>query len=338
MILHAQTSFSIVIPLFNKRSTIERSVQSVISQTRTDFELIVVDDGSTDGGADFLNSISDQRLQIVRQDNQGVSVARNTGVATSTGDYVCFLDADDEWHPEFLSAIGQLVEANREAVLFCSRHDIVMPDGKRALGSLCLSPDHFGTIPRFFATYRKSQSLVNSSSVCVRRDALLAVGGFPAGQRVGEDVVVWLKLAAHGDAMFDARVLSTAYQDAENRTVVREATAMPYYLEYFLIHREGRALTAQNWELRQFLTHYAVIYAAEAVRRGDRDLATRYAQAVRPHNKVAAIVCRALVFCPAFLIALAQRVRHWLSAHRAGTNARKNGSTQNARYIDSRLR
>lgn len=310
-------SFTVIIPLFNKAKTIERAVRSVLEQTHENFEIIVIDDGSTDGSVEAISTIEDPRIMVIRQPNRGVSSARNSGVRRASHAHIAFLDADDAWKPDFLRAIATLVLAASHAVLFSVRHDIVLPSGERMLGSLSLAADHFGRVPNFYTTYRKSQSLINSSSVCVRRDALMSVGGFPVGKRVGEDVVVWLKLATLGEVMFDARVLSTAHQDAENRTVAREATLIPYYLEHFLSEREGKALASKHPDLKHFLAHYCIIYAAESVLRRNRGDAKWYAQAIWPYDKAAAVACRTIGFTPSPIISLAKWGRHRLSTLRS---------------------
>src|SRR5260370_952192 len=93
---------SIVIPLYNKAAYIKRALDSVRAQTFADYEVIVVDDGSTDGGGDLVTGYGDPRVRLIRQNNAGPGPARNRGIEDAAGPYLTFLDADDEWMPTFL--------------------------------------------------------------------------------------------------------------------------------------------------------------------------------------------------------------------------------------------
>jgi len=103
---------SVIIPLYNKGKYIARALDSIFAQTYQDFEVIVVDDGSTDNGPDIVKQYADPRLRIIRQQNAGPGAARNRGIAESLAFYVAFLDADDEWLPGFLSRYTMRLETN----------------------------------------------------------------------------------------------------------------------------------------------------------------------------------------------------------------------------------
>ena len=99
---------SVVIPLYNKAPYIDRALRSVLAQTFQDFEVIIVDDGSTDGGAKIVKSTTDKRIKLIQQKNSGVSAARNRGIQESKSKLIAFLDADDEWKSRFLEVILRL--------------------------------------------------------------------------------------------------------------------------------------------------------------------------------------------------------------------------------------
>src|SRR5438876_3167163 len=111
---------SVIIPLFNKAAYVERALAAVAAQTFTDFEAIVVNDGSTDEGPQIVKAFSDARVRIIDQDNLGPGAARNRGIAEARGEFVAFLDADDEWLTEYLSESVRLLDENKQAATITS--------------------------------------------------------------------------------------------------------------------------------------------------------------------------------------------------------------------------
>ena len=106
---------SVVVPLYNKKSSIKSTIESVLAQTYKDFELIVVDDGSTDGSADVVKSFDDNRIRLISKENGGVSSARNEGIREAKNEFISFLDADDLWDKDFLLEIDKLINDFPEA-------------------------------------------------------------------------------------------------------------------------------------------------------------------------------------------------------------------------------
>ena len=184
---------SVVIPLYNKAATVERAVKSVLNQTIQDFELIVVNNGSTDGGQEIVRKIEDSRLKLIEQDNQGVSMARNRGVEECSSDFVAFLDADDEWKPIFLETMLGMKELYPEYAVFASAYQRC--DNKGEISNIQLNrlPDNRQTIKNglqvisldnYFEVAALSEPPFCSISVMVKKEALEAIGGFPKGVRV----------------------------------------------------------------------------------------------------------------------------------------------------------
>jgi len=115
ILLVYNTMVSVIIPLFNKEVYIKKCIQSVLAQTYSNFELIIVNDGSTDGSLLKVLEFVDSRISFLTQENSGVSIARNNGVSVSKHDYIAFLDADDWWEPTFLEEMKALVETFPDA-------------------------------------------------------------------------------------------------------------------------------------------------------------------------------------------------------------------------------
>lgn len=182
--------FSIVIPLYNKRDFVVEAVRSALDQLP--LEVIVVDDGSTDGGADLVEAMSEPAIKLVRQRNAGVAAARNAGVAAATGTWVAFLDADDRFQPGHLAALRALAERFPEAGMLATGYCRLLPDGRRepvALqGGMQLLSDFFGQWSRLTFTC--------ADAVAVKLEVLRAQRIlFPVGERLGEDQDVWFRVA-----------------------------------------------------------------------------------------------------------------------------------------------
>ena len=215
--------FSVIIPLYNKKPHILRSVNSVLSQEYKFFELIVIDDGSTDGGVDLLSSIKDERLRIFRKHNGGASSARNCGINKSKYDLISFLDADDEYDKNFLTYVNDMVNFSPRAGVFTT--------GCRIVGGLQNSVKRVDTAPGifkvedYFKLYNKLHCTVNNSSTTVvKKKLLFQVGLFPEEQIIYEDWTVWFSLALISDVVYSNFIGSTIHQDAVNRSYNKNDT------------------------------------------------------------------------------------------------------------------
>ncbi len=217
---------SVIIPVFNAARTIEQAIASVCAQTLRDFEIVAVDDGSTDGSIGILKRHAGA-AKILQQKNRGPSAARNLGVAHSTGEYLAFLDADDWWKPDFLSAMTAALDGDRECVVAYCDLQLVDSLGKPFQTSLMAVRDHH---PPTVQDMLDSLWPIMPSGVIIRRDALARAGGFPESLRAFEDVYLWLllreqgpfayvpeKLAAWRFAHFPAALKPSGGQEAAGR-------------------------------------------------------------------------------------------------------------------------
>ncbi len=213
------TRFSVVIPVYNKEKYLRRAVDSVLAQTYTRFELIVVDDGSTDSGLECLSDISDKRLRRVWQVNGGESAARNTGIRLAGNDLVAFLDGDDSWEPRFLERMAELRQRFPKSGLYGSHYFIKTP-GQEPLPAkiigLPITSKQFQT-NGYFRLATGGQLPISASSVCVPKHLLEEAGLFPLGERMGADQHMWWRIALNNPIAFHNECLATYFQDADNR-------------------------------------------------------------------------------------------------------------------------
>jgi glycosyltransferase involved in cell wall biosynthesis len=191
------SSVSVVIPTYNRRFQVREAVQSVLAQRSCDFEVIVVDDGSTDGTAEGLADLG-RSLRLLRRAHRGVSAARNAGAACASGDWLAFLDSDDVWLPGKLAAQMAFHAAHPELAV-SQTEEIWIRNGVR------VNPRRHHAKPSgdiFLPSLERC--LVSPSAVILRRDLFLASGGFAEDLPVCEDYDLWLRLSCrHAVGLLD---------------------------------------------------------------------------------------------------------------------------------------
>ena len=214
----ASRSISVVIPLYNKAAEVERALRSVVEQSLGVGEIIVVDDGSTDGSADivaeFIRLHPDSNIRLIRQTNGGVSAARNRGISEAQGDYVALLDADDEWLSGYIAEICRLMEYYPDVAAYSTAFYIVS-DGRQVAAA---TPVAEGYISPAEEALQRRYPIIPSTAT-LSRAALLRIGGFPEGMRIGEDQWVWIRLMQAGERFcFSPMPLVRYSRTASNRS------------------------------------------------------------------------------------------------------------------------
>lgn len=201
--------FSIIIPLYNKAGSIAQALDSVLAQEYQDFEIVVVDDGSTDEGASVVENYGDARIRLVRQANAGVSAARNKGIGEARGEYVAFLDADDEWMPGFLSEIAALQREFPQCRAQATNY-VFNSNGVKSPTILRKIPfsGERGVLANYFEVASCSHPPVWTSAVCIERALLQKIGGFPVGIKSGEDLLTWARVALRTDWAYSMRAMA----------------------------------------------------------------------------------------------------------------------------------
>ncbi len=183
---------SVIIPMFNAEQTVGETIESVLSQTWSDFELIIVNDGSTDDSLALIQQLDDPRIQIISQANAGASASRNRGLAAATGDFIAFLDADDLWTADKLEAQLQALQSDPEAAVAYSWNQFIDISGNM----LCRGRQ----IRVSGDAYKKllvMNFIENGSNPLIRRRALVKVGGFDESLQSSQDRDLYLRLAKH---------------------------------------------------------------------------------------------------------------------------------------------
>ena len=223
---------SIVMPLYNKRDYVVGAVRSCLHQTYPPLEIVVIDDGSTDGGPQLVAALGDPRIRIQSQANAGVAVARNAGIAQARGDFVCFVDADDVLRPQHLAEIAALAEDFPNAAMLATRHRKLLADGSTLRVPIGRRIARRGLISDFHREW--SHGPFTFTSAIAARLTLLGAGRiqFPVGERWGEDQDVWFQLAEAGEVAYSPAetVLYRVEVDGSATSLEgRRSTVLPAY-------------------------------------------------------------------------------------------------------------
>jgi len=217
--------FSIILPLYNKAAYVENTIGSVLSQTYQKFELIIVNDGSTDNplppkGGPIVHRLicfGDliEKVKFIEQENQGASVARNNGVKIAKYDYIAFLDADDSWEPTYLEEMKNLIEAYPEAGIYGSGYYLVKNKKKR-IAPIGIDPDFDKGIIDYYKLYAKTLCMpLWTGATIIRKSIFELENGFKPALKLGEDFDLWVRVAIKYPVAFLNKTLANYNQDVE---------------------------------------------------------------------------------------------------------------------------
>jgi glycosyltransferase involved in cell wall biosynthesis len=183
---------SVIIPAYNSGKTINKTIESVLKQTFTNFELIVINDGSQDSTLEIVSQLKDPRVKVFSYSNAGAPVSRNRGLSLAVGDMVSFLDADDIWTPDKLTSQWQALQENPTAKVAYSWTDYIDENGD-FLRSGC----HFTANGNVYQHLLLKNFLENGSNPLIYKEAILQLGGFDESLKAAQDWDMWLRLARH---------------------------------------------------------------------------------------------------------------------------------------------
>ncbi|MEM9265060.1 MAG: glycosyltransferase family 2 protein [Cyanobacteria bacterium P01_F01_bin.13] len=274
---------SIIVPLYNKAPFVRRTVESILTQTITDLEVVVVDDGSTDGGGAIVDGIDDARVRLVHQKNQGPGAARNHGLTLATGDYVAFLDADDEWLPNFLAVTLQHLKQRADCALCLTGQyrGENRSDWGQVLSSLGLSSGQWRLPPELpVEQHKPNMDVLHSGAIVCDRNIVNRFGGFYAKHHCtyGEDIYLWLQVILNYPIYRDLRPLMWYHTEASDLAVWNQVRPpWPMLLEPDPIRRS--CPESYRPTLESILNTYAAIAAYRATTAEDLVTANRLFEA-----------------------------------------------------------
>jgi glycosyltransferase involved in cell wall biosynthesis len=323
----ASPRFSVVIPLYNKVAYVRRAIDSVLAQTLEDFELVVVDDGSTDGSGELVTSYRDPRIRYFRQSNAGECAARNRGIEEARSEWISYLDADDEYLPEFLAEIDAVRRQYPGVCVIFTNLTVLSEVGEREawrasdLSGPQIVDDYF----RFCLVRRSGMS---SSSTATTREVIRRVGGFPVGVTLGGDLDTWARLAwSAGEVGAVPKRLAVWHTEVVGSQWVverdgRRQRRVPPYSAYQATYRqwltEGKIPEQLLKSTHEWMNRRLIDLAAKWARVGARGegLALLLREADPSLAPVAYARALLLTLCPSRIVAALRRLRSlsWRSA------------------------
>jgi glycosyltransferase involved in cell wall biosynthesis len=212
--------FSIIIPLYNKEKYVEKALQSIVNQTFKEFEIIIVDDGSTDSSLEIVKhfQVENCKLQIIEQKNSGVSTARNNAVRASKYDYLAFLDTDDWWASDYLAKMKCLIDDFPEGALFASSY-FKVKNGKQVPAKIGVNQDFTRGYFDYLQAYIFSPYMpIWTGAAVVKKSVFEEMNGFKPALKMGEDFDLWVRIALKYKVVLENQPLAFYNQDVEQAT------------------------------------------------------------------------------------------------------------------------
>lgn len=296
---------SVVIPLYNKGFIIKKTLESVLKQTVTDYEFIIVNDGSTDDSFEIVSQFLDERIQLFQQENKGAAAARNLGIEKSNGKLIAFLDADDLWEANHLEELVKLYHDFPNCGIYCSRYRTIISKKHSINNSFAYSfPDDFrGIISDFFAASFINR-VATSSSVLIPKNIIIENSCFNIAISSGQDIELWTKIAISNKVAIHNKSTAIYHFEIPNslsKTPILKKTLIN--LDQFL------EAERKNKSLKKFLDLYRLEYALHYKIAGDKLKSNYYLKQITTDIPIKTSILLAI---PSFLLRLLLKIKHKL--------------------------
>ena len=209
---------SVIVPCFNRATLLPRALESIFAQTFKDYEVIVVDDGSTDDTPQVMKQYNG-RVQYIRKENGGSASARNRGIEEAKGEYIAFLDSDDYWTPEKLAEQVKVLDVQKNIGIVYARMPIINEKGER------VGTKPAGISGRNFKELMEHWGDMPTSTVMTRRECFTKAGMFDTSLTTMEDIDMWLRISRHYD-LYEIENKVLAYYSRHDEQITKSKTKM----------------------------------------------------------------------------------------------------------------
>lgn len=303
--------FSVIIPVYNKADTLMQSVESVLRQFYDDFEIVIVDDGSTDGFCAIAEQLSaNPKVRIIRQENAGVSVARNTGIKQAKGTFICFLDADDLYEANHLQELNRLIEKYPEQSYFATSHITSYPDGRCSGSSKWLTGflEDFVCENLFLLLNKYADGIIHTNSMCIKKSVMLENNlFFEPGEKIGEDTDMWFRTALLQPIILSKKE-TTVYRREFSTATAATTNSMAWIFPRRMETIQKMDIPAPiKTECEKLVDRYKMTCSRDCLCRSDKKTAYRILKTVE-HKTVK-------YYISVILCAVPLKLSQWLIAH-----------------------
>lgn len=271
--------FSVIMPLYNKANHIENTIKSVLDQTFTDYEIIIINDGSTDKSEVLALEFNDERIQVYNQENQGVSTARNLGIEKSKGKLIAFLDADDYWFPDHLQELARLYHDFPDCGIYCSRHKIRVSKNHFQIPAYNGIDKFFrGIVADYFFSNRPFR-ITWTSCLAIPKEIIEQNGGFTPEVTNGQDLELWTKIGIKYPVAITNKTTAVYNYNIPKSLAKNHVNSMKLMdFEQFKLYEK------ENPSLKNFLDLYRIEYGLRYYIFGNKDKMNFYLKDVDQQN------------------------------------------------------
>ena len=269
---------SVVIPLYNKEKSIATTLESVFAQSYTDYEVVVVDDGSTDNSQNIVRGLVNDKIRLISKPNGGVCSARNRGIQEAKGEYIALLDGDDIWDKEYLSEQVKMIRDFPEAAMWGINFAETMNGQLMRKLETALPEGYRGYVEKYFELKGRISDLFHSSAVVIRKEVFDKVGYFDERIKYSEDIDMWWRIIAVHPVAFYDRYMVRYQQDTENRAMDKKRElrySLPFFVEKYREPIFKQNIVFYKWVNRWCGVKIKLIYFNDPEQREDAKEAAR---------------------------------------------------------------
>jgi len=284
--------FSVIIPLFNKETFIEATLKSVLEQRFTDFEIIIINDGSTDNSENVIAAFDDTRIRYFTKENTGASSARNLGIEKAQSNYISFIDADDYWYPTFLEEMFEKIKRFPEIKVFSAAIEIETPKST--------FPAHYAIektgayeIVNYFTASTK-ETVICTSCAVFNKTIFEEIGTFDTDIKSGQDTDMWIRIGLKYPVLFSWKILARYVYDEKSLSKNKN------YLDTKVNFSKFEEDEKTNPELKIFLDLNRFSLAIKYKIAGNKTLFQNYYDAIDLQNLE--LKKRILLLLPSFIL------------------------------------